>query len=178
MGVSTVLDCKRGIMSNTSEVTPLNEVGETREESRASLIQLLNLSNAQEQALADKYNKLQKLIKREVRVNAPGFDNEVEMFIVYTIHKVANDFIRAQAKDRWVSDLEIYIPRLMTKDANLSKSTDAHVAKIAREIEDVDMRLEVITTCKKNLLPKSTDAFTLLQCFERLETLFTSAWKK
>lgn len=162
--------------NETTAGTSANGQSETKE-SRASLLQLLKISDAQKQALADKYSKLAKLAKREVRITATGFDDEVEMFAAYTIHKVANDFIRSQAKERWVGDLEIYIPRLMTKDTNLAKSTDAHVAKIAREIEDVDLRMEIITTCKKNLLPKSTDAFNLLQCFDRLEELFVSAWK-
>jgi hypothetical protein len=159
-------------------VETMNQQMEDAAAERETLLDMIRLSAAQKQALADKYNKLPKLQKREVRVSAPSFDDEVEMYAVYLISKVANDFLYAQARERWVGDLEIYIPRLMTKDANLQKSTDSHVAKIALEIEDADTRLEVQRICKKNLLVNSTDAFTMLQCFERLEELFISAWKR
>lgn len=148
------------------------------ESNKVDILALLKVSSEQKQALHDKWNKLAKNIKRDARIMVgASFEDEVELYSAYILAKMANDFLAAQMRDKWVSELEIYIPRLNTKDSNLQKSTDAHIAKIALEITDPEQRVEIQTLLKKNLLPKSTNAFELLKCFDRLEELFTNAWK-
>ena len=70
------------------------------------------------------------------------------------------------------------IPRILTSDEKLKKQTESSVASIAQEITDVDMRGDILTALKKNLLPKSTDAFNLLKCFERTEEIFKAQYVK
>ena len=163
-------------MSNaTLESTQSNETGE---ESRVSLLDMLNLSAAQTQALADKYNKLSKLQIREIADEMPraNFDSVVEMYVTYIIQKTANDFIFAKMRDRWVADLGLLVPRLMTKDEKLAKATDSAVAKIALEITDEFARKTVLEQCSK-VISKSTNRLEAVMCQERLEELFTNAWK-
>jgi cell division FtsZ-interacting protein ZapD len=107
-----------------------------------------------------------------------GIDgSEAEQYAVYILAKAANDYINAQMRDIWVQRLEMLIPRLTTKDEKLKTQTENAVMTIASEITDVDARGDIQTILKKNLLPKSTDMFTLSQCFERLETLFKQAYR-
>ena len=71
--------------------------------------------------------------------------------MTYIIQKTANDFIFAKMRDRWVADLGLLVPRLMTKDAKLAESTDKAVAKIALEITDEFARKTVLEQCSKKL---------------------------
>ncbi len=135
-----------------------------------------SLSQSQLDALAQKFAAQPKAVKQAVRALGTA-GNESLQYATYIVVKAANDYISAQMRDVWVQRLEMLIPRLLTKDEKLLKSTENAVAQIALEIEDVDQRAEIQVTLKKNLLPKSTDAYTLLQCFERLAAIFTSAWK-
>lgn len=137
---------------------------------------LNNLSQAQLDALAAKFAKQPKNIKKDVR--AAGVEGtEVEQYATYILRKSANDYINSQMRDIWMQRLEVLIPRLTTKDEKLKAATDKQVASVALEIEDIDQRAEIITKLKASLLPKSTDILGTVACFERLEELFTSAWK-
>lgn len=134
------------------------------------------LSTQQLDALSAKFASQPKAIKQAVRaLNTEG--DEATQYAVYILTKAANDYIAAQMRDVWVQRLEMLIPRLNTKDEKLLKSTENAVAAIALEIEDVDQRADIQTLLKKNLLPKSTDAYTLLQCFDKLAIIFTTTWK-
>lgn len=144
---------------------------------RANILDLLRLSTAQVDALSAKFAKLPKLQKAEVR-KLEGFNTEVETYCAYVLAKMANDYLNAQMRDIWIQRLEMLIPRILTKDEKLRTTTEKAVAQIASEIEDMDERANIQTTLQKNLLPKSSDKFTLLQCFERTEELFNSVWKK
>lgn len=146
-------------------------------ENSTSVLDLLHLSTAQVEALSAKFAKLPKLQKSEVR-KIEGFENEVETYCAYVLAKMANDYLNAQMRDIWIQRLEMLIPRILTKDEKLKAATEKSVAQIALEIEDQDERANIQTILQKNLLPKSSDKFTLLQCFERTEELFLSAWKK
>jgi len=143
----------------------------------SSTVNMLSfLTSAQQDALAAKFAKLPKNLKKDVRaLQIEG--SEAEQYAVYILAKMANDYTNAQNRDIWVQRLEMLIPRLNTKDEKLKAQTDKQVALIALEIEDIDQRADIQTLLKKNMLPKSTDAYNLLQCFERLEELFKSAWK-
>jgi hypothetical protein len=140
-------------------------------------VELLSvLTQAQRDALAQKFAAQPKSTKKAVR--ELGIDgSEAEQYAVYILMKTANDYINAQMRDIWVQRLEMLIPRLTTKDEKLKAQTENAVMTIAAEITDVDARGDIQTILKKNLLPKSTDMFTLIQCFERLETLFKQAYK-
>ena len=137
---------------------------------------LETLTQAQWDALSQKFAAQPKNVKQQVRaLQLEG--TEAEQYATWLLTKTANDYISAQMRDVWVQRLEMLIPRLTTKDEKLLKSTESSVAQIALEIEDVDQRADIQTVLKKNLLPKSTDAYTLLQCFDRLSAIFTTAWK-
>lgn len=136
-----------------------------------------HLSIEQLNALAAKFAAQPKAIKKAIRELETEGD-EATQYAVYILRKAANDYIVAQMRDVWIQRLEMLIPRLLTKDEKLKTQTESAVASIALEIEDVDQRGEVQTILKKNLLPKSTDVFNLLKCFERLEEIFISVWKK
>src|SRR5712664_2926248 len=83
--------------------------------SNKTLVAMLKLSSEQVQALHDKWNKLPKNIKRDARIAVGAqFEDEVELYSAYILAKMANDFLAAQMRDKWVSQLEIYIPRLTT----------------------------------------------------------------
>lgn len=143
-----------------------------------STVELVShLSTEQLNALAAKFAAQPKAIKKAVRELETEGD-EATQYAVYILRKAANDYIVSQMRDVWIQRLEMLIPRLLTKDEKLKAQTETAVASIALEIEDVDQRGEVQTILKKNLLPKSTDAFNLLKCFERLEEIFISVWKK
>lgn len=132
------------------------------------------LSQDEAQALAAKFAAQPKALKKLVReLNLDG--EEWEQYAVFILRKHANDYINSQMRDVWVQRLEMLIPRLTTKDEKLKTQTENAVAQIASEISDVDMRGEIQVVLKKSLLPKSTDAFNLLKCFERLEELFKKA---
>ncbi len=135
-----------------------------------------NLSVEELNALAAKFAAQPKAIKRAVRELEIDGD-EATQYAVYILRKAANDYISAQMRDVWVQRLEMLIPRVNTTDEKLKKQTEAAIAQIASEIADVDARGEIQTILKKNLLPKSTDAYNLLKCFERTAELFDSAWR-
>jgi len=134
------------------------------------------MTDAQVEALAQKFAKQPKSIKRDVRGAESTFD-EVTNYALYILRKAANDYIGSQMRDVWIQRLETLIPRLNTKDEKLKAQTEKQVAAIALEIEDVDQRAEIQTLLKRNLLPKSSDMLSLIACFERLAQLFESAWK-
>ena len=134
------------------------------------------LSQAQRDALAQKFAAQPKTVKKAVRANETEGD-EATQYAIYILQKTANDYIAAQMRDVWVQRLELLIPRLGTKDAKLLSATENAVSNIALEIEDIDQRADIQTVLKRNLLPKSTDAYTLIQCFDRLAELFNAAWK-
>ena len=134
------------------------------------------LSQAQRDALAQKFAAQPKAVKKAVRASETEGD-EATQYAIYILQKTANDYIAAQMRDVWVQRLELLIPRLGTKDAKLLSSTEKAVSNIALEIEDVDQRADIQTVLKRNLLPKSTDVYMLILCFDRLAELFNSAWK-
>lgn len=144
---------------------------------RANILELLRLSTSQVDALSAKFAKLPKLQKAEVR-KLEGFNTEVETYCAYVLAKMANDYLSAQMRDIWIQRLEMLIPRILTKDEKLKSTTEKAVAQIASEIENTDERANIQMILQKNLLPKSSDKFTLLQCFERTEELFNSVWKR
>lgn len=152
------------------------EVNGEQLEVEVNLLEQFSLSQPQREALAQKFAAQPKTIKKAVReIGAEG--DEASQYARYILVKTANDYIASQMRDVWIQRLEVLIPRLLTKDEKLLKQTESTVAQIALEIEDVDQRADIQTILKRNLLPKSTDAFTLIQCFDRLNALFTSAWK-
>jgi hypothetical protein len=150
---------------------------EVNSENLSETIELLSiLTQSQRDALAQKFAAQPKSTKKQVReLGVEG--SEAEQYAVWILTKTANDYINAQMRDIWVQRLEMLIPRLTTKDEKLKAQTENAVMTIAAEITDVDNRADIQTLLKKNLLPKSTDMFTLIQCFERLETLFKNASK-
>jgi len=133
------------------------------------------LSDAHMDALAAKFAKQPKSIKRDVRaLEVEG--SEAIQYAAYILRKNAQDYINSQMRDIWVQRLETLIPRLTTKDEKLAKQTKDSVASIALEIEDLDMRGEIQQILKKNLLPRSTDIYNLVKCFDALEQVFKTAW--
>lgn len=152
------------------------DIGGELTEVEVNLLEQLGLSQSLQDALSQKFAAQPKAIKQAVR--AFGTEgNEAVQYAVYLISKTAKDYLSAQMRDIWVQRLEMLIPRLNTKDEKLLTQTENAVASIALEIEDVDQRADIQTLLKKNLLPKSTDAYTLLQCFDSMARIFTTAWK-
>lgn len=144
-------------------------------ETEINLLEQLGLSQSLQDALSQKFAAQPKAIKQAVR--AFGVEgNEAVQYAVYLISKTAKDYLSAQMRDIWVQRLEMLIPRLNTKDEKLLKQTENAVASIALEIEDVDQRADIQTLLKKNLLPKSTDAYTLLQCFDSMARIFKTSY--
>lgn len=135
-----------------------------------------HLSQDELQAIAAKFAAQPKSIKKLVReLQIPG--EEYTQYAVWILKKLAVDYINAQMRDVWIQRLEMLIPRVTTKDEKLKQQTESAIAQIASEVTDVDMRGELIVKLKASLLPKSTDAYTLLKAFERTEELFKSVWK-
>jgi len=131
-------------------------------------------------AIAQKFAKQPKAIKQAVRTMADKNNvtgDDAVLYAFYLVNKTGTDYINSQMRDIWIQRLEVLVPRLNTSDENLKKATDKQVASIALEIDDVDQRGEIITILKRNLLPKSTNVLQLVDCFDRLEQLFISAWK-
>jgi uncharacterized protein HemY len=158
-------------------MTQTMDATSTESNVESSTVNLLAmLTQAQRDALSAKFAKLPKNQKKDVRsLEVEG--DESEQYAVYILTKTANDYINAQMRDIWIQRLEMLIPRLTTKDEKLKSQTEKAVAAIALEIEDIDMRADIQTLLKRNLLPKSTDMAGLIQCFDRLEQLFKSAYK-
>jgi hypothetical protein len=168
---------KEGFQMSEQEMATLAVETANATDERQNILDLLRLSTAQVDALSAKFAKLPKLQKAEVR-KLEGFNTEVETYCAYVLAKMANDYLNAQMRDIWIQRLEMLIPRILTKDEKLKAATEKAVAQIASEIEDTDERANIQTILQKNLLPKSSDKFTLLQCFERTEEIFTLVWKK
>ena len=138
---------------------------------------MIHLTATQLDALAAKFAAQPKAIKKAVRVAEIDGD-EATQYAVYILQKTANDYINGQMRDVWIQRLELLVPRVNTSDEKLRTATEKAIVTIAGEIEDVDQREEIQTILKKNLLPKSTDAFNLLKCFERTAELFKAAYGK
>lgn len=136
-----------------------------------------HLTQTQLDALAAKFAAQPKAIKKAVRTLEIDGDEAIQ-YAVYILQKAANDYLSSQMRDIWIQRLELLVPRVLTSDEKLKKSTETAIVTIAQEIEDVDQREEIQTILKKNLLPKSTDAFNLLKCFERTSELFKAAFGK
>jgi hypothetical protein len=138
---------------------------------------VLSLTLQQMQAIASKFAAQPKAIKKAVRELEVDGEESVQ-YSTYILRKIADDYIYSQMRDVWIQRLEMLIPRVNTSDEKLKLQTEKSIAGIAEEITDVDQRGEVLTMLKKSLLPKSTDAFNLLKCFERTDELFKSVWAK
>lgn len=141
-------------------------------------VELLSmLTQDQRDALSLKFAAQAKTIKRAVR-EAKYEGSDAEQYAVWILATAADAYINSQMRDIWIQQFKNLVPRLMTKDEKLKTQTENAVVGIVQSITDPDMLATIQVSLKKELLPHSTDAYTLLQCFDRLEVLFKNASKK
>lgn len=152
------------------------EATEKTEATEVVVSPLSYLSDSQRESLARRFATQPKGIKKEVRSLEIDGDDTVQ-YAAYILIKMANEYAFRQLRDAWVMQLEVLVPRLLTKDETLKTKTDNEVAKIALEIEDIDHRAEVLKAMGKSLMNGTSDRFSTLKCIERAEELFKSVWK-